>query len=121
MNPESSYAWRKQLIWGVVLVGAGVTIFLGQMDLIEVRGLWHYWPLLMVVGGINKMIGYPSAKHFSSGLWMVFLGLWLFAWFDGMLGLDSWPFLVIACGVSMIVEPLARQRSAPNEENRNEK
>ena len=124
MNTDTSYEWRKQLMWGLVLVGVGVTVFLDRMDMIDVQQMWHYWPLLMVVFGINKMIGYPTAKHFSSGLWSVFIGLWLFAVLEHLFGLtlrNSWPFFIIACGVSMIVEPLIKQRFASNEESRNEK
>lgn len=124
MNTESSYEWRKQLMWGLVLVIVGVTFALDQFDLIDIDGLWHYWPLLIVISGINKMIGYPTAKHFTSGLWMVFMGLWLFAVFERLFGLtigNSWPFLIIASGVSMILEPVIQQRFAPNEESRNEK
>lgn len=123
-NASSSYEWRKQLMWGLVLVIVGVTFALDQMDLIDVEGLWHYWPLLIVISGINKMIGYPTAKHFSSGLWMVFIGLWLFAVLDHLFGLtfgNSWPFLIIACGVSMIVEPLIKKRFPSHQEPRNEK
>ena len=124
MNTETSYEWRKQLMWGLVLVCVGVTIFLDQIDVIDVQGIWHYWPLLMVIFGINKMVGYPTAKHFSSGLWMVFTGLWLFAVFEHLFGLtlhNSWPFFIVAAGVSMIVEPLIKQRFAQNEEHSNEK
>ena len=124
MNTDSSYQWRKQLMWGLVLVGAGVTLFLDQADLIDVDHLWHYWPLLMVVFGINKMVGYPTAKHFSSGLWSVFVGLWLFAVFEHIFGLtfrNSWPFFIIAGGACMIIEPLVQRRFAQNEEHRNEK
>lgn len=121
---DSSYKWRQQLMWGLVLVAIGVTIFLAQIDVIEIDGLRHYWPLLLVVFGINKMVGYPTAKHFSSGLWMVFIGLWLFAVFEHIFGLtlrNSWPFFIIASGVSMILEPFIRRRFAQNEESRNEK
>lgn len=123
-NASSSYEWRKQLMWGLVLVIVGVTFALDQMDVIDIRGVWHYWPLLIVISGINKMIGYPTAKHFSSGLWMVFIGLWLFAVLDHMFGLtfrNSWPFLIIACGVSMIIEPIIKKRFPSYEEFRNEK
>ena len=39
VNTENTYEWRKQLLWGVVLIGVGVTFFLGQMDLVDVRDL----------------------------------------------------------------------------------
>lgn len=120
VNTENSYEWRRQLLWGLVLIAVGVTIFLGQMDIIDVHGLWHYWPLLFVISGINKMIGYPTAKHFTNGLWNVFLGLWLYAVFEHEFGLtfwNSWPLPIIACGVTMVLEPLIKKRFAPNEES----
>ncbi|WP_426102017.1 LiaF transmembrane domain-containing protein [Massilia sp. TSP1-1-2] len=124
MKPETSYEWRKQLMWGVVLICFGLGIFLDQMNLVEFRGMWHYSPLLLVVFGINKMIGYPTAKHFTSGLWELFIGLWIFAVFENMYGLtwgNSWPFVIIASGVTMVLEPIIRKRFAPNEEYGNEK
>ena len=111
-------------MWGLLLVLFGLGVFLDQMDLIEFRGMWHYWPLVMVVIGVNKMIGYPTAKHFTSGLWTVFMGLWIFAVFEHMFGLtwqNSWPFVIIASGVSMILQPIIKKRFAPNEEPGHEK
>ncbi len=124
MKLDTSYEWRRQFMWGLLLIVVGVTIFLDQMDLIEIRSVWHYAPLLLVVFGINKMIGYPTAKHFTNGLWEVFIGLWLFAVFEDMYGLtfrNSWPFVIIASGISMILEPIIKKRFAPNEELGNEK
>jgi hypothetical protein len=118
VNTENSYEWRKQLLWGLVLIAVGVTIFLDQMDIIEVDGLWHYWPLLLVVNGINKMIGYPTAKHFTSGLWSMLIGLWLFAVIENEFGLtfgNSWPLPIIVCGITMVLEPLIKKRFAANE------
>jgi hypothetical protein len=120
VNTENSYEWRRQLLWGLVLIGVGITFFLDQMDYIVVEGLWHYWPLLLVVIGINKMIGYPTAKHFTSGLWTMFVGLWLFAVIEHEFGLtfgNSWPLPIIACGITMVIEPLIKKRFAPNEES----
>ena len=108
-------------MWGLALVCVGVAIFLDQMDMVEINGLWHYSPLLLVVFGINKMIGYPTAKHFTSGLWLMFMGVWLFAIFENMFGLtfrNSWPFGIIASGISMMLEPFIQKRFAANEELR---
>ena len=124
MKPETSYEWRRQLMWGVVLICFGVGVFLDQMNVVEMGGMWHYSPLLLVVFGINKMIGYPTAKHFTSGLWMLFMGLWIFAVFERMYGLtwsNSWPFVIIASGVTMVLEPIIKKRFAPNEELGHEK
>jgi len=120
VNTDNSYEWRKQLLWGVVVIVVGSIILLDQMDMVDAHGLWHYWPLLLVVSGINQMIGYPTAKHFTNGLWTMFMGLWLFAVFEHEFGLtwsNSWPLPIIACGVTMVLEPLIKKRFAANQES----
>lgn len=124
MSNESSYEWRKQLMWGLVLICVGLAFFADQMGWAELRSMWHYAPLLLVIIGVNKMIGYPTARDFTSGLWLMFMGLWLFAVFERLFGLtfgNSWPIFIIASGVSMILEPFIKRRFAQNEESRNEK
>ncbi|MES2150759.1 MAG: DUF5668 domain-containing protein [Pseudomonadota bacterium] len=111
-------------MWGLLLIGFGLAVFLDRIDMFDIDGMWHYWPLVLVVLGVNKMIGYPSARHFTSGLWSVFIGLWLFATFEGLYGLtfaNSWPFLIIAWGVTMILEPFIHTRFASNTESGHEK
>lgn len=124
MNTESSYEWRRQLMWGLLLVGFGTAVFLDQLGLFDLSEVWHYWPLILIVFGVNKMIGFPTARHFINGLWLVFLGCWVFATSEGMFGLswrNSWPFLIIALGVKMILEPFIKTRFADNTESDHEK
>lgn len=116
MQGNSSYEWRRQLVWGLVIVGVGVALFLDTMDMIELENLWHYAPLVLVIVGMNKMVGYPTARHFTNGLWEMVIGLWLFAVFEGMYGLtfkNSWPILVIAFGIKLALEPWIRARFSP--------
>ena len=111
------YHWRKQLMWGLLLVGLGGALLLDQLELVDIYDLWHYWPLILVVIGINKMIGYPTAADFTSGLWTMFIGLWLFANFEHMFGMtfrNSWPYLIIAWGITLILKPFIRERFAIN-------
>lgn len=120
MNSEASYHLRRQVLWGLVLVGLGVAFLLDQMDVFDVRSLWHYAPLLLVVVGINQTIGYPSAREFSNGLWTVFIGLWLFAVLEGLWGLtwgNSWPLFIIISGITMAIRPIAERRFGPKEGN----
>ncbi|MGX4640081.1 LiaF transmembrane domain-containing protein [Massilia sp. SYSU DXS3249] len=120
MNTENNYAARKQIMWGVVLIAVGVIFLLDRMDIVDLRSLWHYWPLLIVAAGINQTIGYPSAREFSNGLWTVFIGLWLFAVFEGYFGLtfrNSWPLFLLMWGVQMVLAPVVQRRFPQTKEN----
>ncbi len=124
MKLDTTYEWRRQVMWGLLLVSFGAIVLLDQTDLIDAHSLWHYAPLVLVAFGINKMIGYPTAKHFTNGLWEVFMGLWVFAVLEKMFGLtwgNSWPFAIIVCGVTIMLEPIIKRHFCPNEELGNEK
>lgn len=117
MNTYNSYHWRKQVMRGLLIAGVGAALLLEQMDLLYFDDLWHYWPLIMVVVGINKVIGYPTARDFTSGLWTMFIGVWLFANFEHIAGLtfeNSWPYVVIFAGVTIVLKPFIRERFATN-------
>jgi len=121
MNSEASYHLRRQVLWGLVMIGLGVAFLLDQYDLFDVHTLWHYAPLLLVVAGINQTIGYPSGREFANGLWTVLIGLWLFAVLDGLFGLtwsNAWPLLIIITGITMAVRPIAERRFNAHKENR---
>lgn len=119
MSSENGYRQRKQMMWGLVLIVVGVVFLLDRMGLADVDELWHYWPLLLVVAGINQTIGYPSAREFTNGLWMVFIGLWLFAVLEGFLGLsfrNSWPLFILMWGLQLVLGPLIARRFPSSKE-----
>lgn len=122
MGTEQNYTTRKQIMWGLVLIGLGVIFLLDRMDILDASSVWHYWPLLLVVVGINQTIGYPSAREFRNGLWTIFVGLWLFAVFEGLFGLtfrNSWPLFLLMAGAQLILAPvLARRFSDATPESR---
>jgi hypothetical protein len=124
MDDDDSYRWRRQLVWGLLLVGLGVAVFLDQMGIVETENLWHYWPLVLVVIGINRTIGYPSARDFVGGLWTALIGIWLFATLEGLFGLtfwNSWPIFIIISGVTIALEPIVARRFKSKPGERHEK
>ena len=125
MDNKDAYHWRKQVVSGLLLIAVGAIVLLDRMYYIDAGSFWHYWPLLLVVVGINQTIGYPSEREFGNGLWTVFIGLWLFACLEHVLGLtfrNSWPLFILAWGVKMVVQPLIARRFALNHpENQHEK
>ena len=113
MDTEQNYTTRKQIMWGLVLIALGVIFLLDRMNMVEAETLWHYWPLVMVVAGINQTIGYPSAREFKSGLWTTFVGLWLFAAQEQIFGLtyaNSWPLFLLMAGLQLVLAPVIARR-----------
>ena len=123
MNTEDAYRLRKQVVWGLILILVGGAVLLDRLGYMDVESLWRYWPLLLVAVGINQTIGYPSPKEFRGGLWLVFIGLWLFAVFEHLFGLtfrNSWPLFILAWGVKLVLDPFITRRFANNQGNRHE-
>lgn len=118
MHTEEAYRWRKQAVWGLLLIAAGTVVLfdrLGYLDIGPVWDYWHYWPLLLVVGGINQAIGSPTPRELGGGLWTAFIGLWLFACFEHVFGLtfgNSWPLFILAFGLKLVLQPLVARRFA---------
>ncbi|MGJ9419657.1 LiaI-LiaF-like domain-containing protein [Massilia sp. CMS3.1] len=119
MGTENSYTTRKQMMWGLVLIAVGTIFLLDRMEFFDASTVWHYWPLLLVVVGINQTIGYPSAREFKSGLWTIFVGLWLFAVFEGLFGLtfrNSWPLFLLMAGTQLVLAPVIARRFPESKE-----
>jgi hypothetical protein len=124
VNKPSSYHARKQVMWGLLLIGFGAAIILDRMDMFEFDQVWHYLPLVLTVMGINKMIGYPTARDFCKGFWQASLGVWLFVCLENLYGMtfgNSWPILIVIYGVELILEPLLTKHIATDMESNNEK
>jgi hypothetical protein len=50
----------RDLFWPVIMIGVGLVLFLfglGRLPLVELTGLWRWWPLLLVMVGIDWLIG----------------------------------------------------------------
>lgn len=124
MKQKSSYYWRQQLIWGALMMVAGILFLLDWINLLDIAQLWQYWPALLVIFGLNKLIDPQSARQFLSGLWMINFAAWFYVSNQELWGLNfynSWPLLLIACGAGMVLEPLLNKYFIENREYGNEK
>ncbi|MCA1856404.1 DUF5668 domain-containing protein [Massilia oculi] len=113
---EDAYRSRKQAVWGILMIVIGTVILLDRLDYIDAGAYWRYTPLLLVIVGINQAIGSPAVREFGNGLWTIFIGLWLFACFTHLFGLNfrnSWPLFLLAWGVKLLCQPLLERRLAP--------
>jgi len=114
MSPSVSRR-RSQTLAGVSLIVLGTVFFLDQMEIVAMQDVWQYWPLMLVAGGVIRMVDPASPREIASGFWTMLIGVWLFANFEGWYGINfgnSWPALLIGWGISLLLRPLLQMRLA---------
>nr|WP_315396104.1 DUF5668 domain-containing protein [uncultured Duganella sp.] len=113
MNVETAYQWRKQLVWGLLMIAVGCAILLERAGYLEfelnIATLWRYWPWLVVIAGVTQIIPPTTPQYLLSGLGSIFFAGWWYVSFNRVWGWgfgDTWPALIVACGVGMLLRPL---------------
>lgn len=107
-----------QVAVGVLMIAVGAIFLLDNLYYLDMGPLWRYWPLIFVVFGIQKLVNAEKRDDFGSAIWLFFLAAWLFVSFNHVWDLDfgdTWPFLIIAWGVSTIWKSLGRPVSRNKE------
>jgi hypothetical protein len=100
----------QDAVIGIILVLFGTVMLLNQLEIISmydlhIYSIWQLWPFIFVVIGIGKLADAPSLSHIGKGIWLIFLGLWLYVSINHVYGLgfgETWPAMLIAWGISMM-------------------
>jgi len=90
---------------GIMLVAIGLIVLLDSLHVYDLGNIIGYWPLILVIFGIRKMIVGRSPRRFPKGAFTIFLGLWLFAAFNHLWGIrlvETWPAVLIGLGITMV-------------------
>lgn len=97
-----------QLLFGLVLLGLGVVLLLGRLEIVELSfweivGTW--WPLLIVAAGLAALATVPRAWPGPVALVAVgvFLQLARLELFELDLGSLIWPIVLIVIGLTLLV------------------
>ena len=91
------------------------------MGQLQLGSLSAWWPMILVVIGLNKILQPAASRNLHGGLWMVAVGFWLQActmnWYGLTFG-NSWPLLLVLYGLSIILQaghPGPRSREVRHE------
>jgi len=87
---------------GALLIAVGTVVLLDHMDVIHADRFWKYWPVLLIIVGIAKLVN--EGKRVG-GLLLILMGGFLLAEHLGYTSLTwatVWPALLIAAGIAMI-------------------
>jgi hypothetical protein len=111
-----SYPQRSSgaVVLGLLLVAAGVAMFLDRTGALPTPWRLSVWPLLLMGYGIARLT--QPRLDGPGGLFFLLVGAW---WLSGVLGwlsmVRTWPLLIVALGLSVVFEVVtAVPRGAPD-------
>ena len=111
MEPRSTWRATPQVVLGLIIVAVGVLFTLDNMDLLDAREYLRYWPALLVVYGIGKMLQPRSTPGRFAGSLFTLAGLVLLIDKLYLLSFrlwDFWPLIIVLIGLSLIWRANAR-------------
>ena len=102
--------WRQMAI-GIALILYGLLFLAERINALPPWALeFRWWPLIVLVIGLSKLIQPRTANDIGSSVTMTFLGLWFLVvandWF-GLTWRNSWPLALVAAGSGMVVRSMA--------------
>ena len=114
---ENTHHSRKRIIWGVILIGVGCMFLLERMDLLEISGFWHLWPIFIALSGVVDVLAATRIRHITRGFNQIIIGTWLFACLEHLWGCtfgNSWPILLIGFGMCIAVDGMVASSKKSN-------
>jgi drug/metabolite transporter (DMT)-like permease len=106
-DPSLHHHGRFRVFAGILLVAIGTLLLLDHLGYLTVEPLRRYWPFLITLVGVGAILRASHARRMLGGLWLAFLGLWLFVSHEHVWGLwpgNSWPILIIFTGAIVMAK-----------------
>lgn len=94
-----------RLLFGLVLLTVGVLITLDNLDLMETGYILQWWPAILVVIGLAKLLGLGTTRHLVWGTAFTVFGVLMLG--DALERWDFefwnfWPLVMIFVGASLL-------------------
>jgi predicted membrane protein len=103
----------SNIVFGLILVTVGVLFLLRNFDVLYIRNIWQYWPLLLIAAGLSKVL-WGRAEERTFGLVATFIGSVFLARtvFDVDVNLGQlWPVILVIVGVSTVLRAMQGPRA----------
>lgn len=98
---------QGSVITGVIIVGVGVVLLLAQIGVFRFHDAWRFWPAVLVLFGVARLMDTPTPTHVVWGSTMILIGSLLLLHYFGHFryGMDElWPLFVIGGGLSLLFQ-----------------
>jgi len=94
-----------QLVLGIIIVGLGLLFLLDNFQILHAASYWHYWPVLLIMGGLLKLfdvgdqpgkvwgglLGTAGVVLLLDNLDVIHVDIWKF-----------WPVFLIVAGSALV-------------------
>lgn len=112
MNEAPRFPLTEKIVAGVFLILLGALFILDNLRIVDAGSLWDYWPLLLIVPGVTRLLApaRPGQKLWGAIL-LVVGGLLLLRNLD-ILWIPFhkvWPFVLVAFGGYLILQTMGRR------------
>lgn len=109
---KNRFTISSRVLAGIFLVAIGGFMLLMKLGYVEDISIWRYFPVILILAGIIKIIQAQSGDEQRSGAWLTFVGVWMLVSFTRMFDLtfsDTWPALIVGIGIGMIWKSLTSE------------
>jgi hypothetical protein len=115
MDEAPRFPLTEKIVAGVFLILLGTLFILDNLRIVDAGSLWDYWPLLLIIPGVTRLLAPARPGQKAWGAILVAVG--------GLLLLRNldivwipfhkvWPFLLVVFGGYLIFQTASR-RAAP--------
>lgn len=108
-NGEKQRIPTDKLVFGVLLVVAGLLMFGAQINLWNMRDFWRLWPLFLIFLGLVSEIDALRSRKSDGGMFLLGVGTWMLVgtnqWFGLSVG-TAMPIGVVIVGALMVVHAI---------------
>jgi hypothetical protein len=110
---EARRSVSSQLVIGSVIVFLGLLFTLDNLDLLDSGPILRYWPIVLVMIGLTRLLGFGNRPQMVAGGLFTVAGLWLLLGNLGILHVsiwDLWPLAFVIAGASLVISSIGRRR-----------
>lgn len=118
METKSPFHTTPQFVLGLIILTLGVLFTLHNMELINAREYLRYWPALLIVFGIAKLLQPAGSPGRMVGVIFALVGAALLAdrlYLFEFRVWDFWPLIFVIIGGAVIWRAMARKQARPHQ------
>ncbi|HEU4852693.1 MAG TPA: DUF5668 domain-containing protein [Telluria sp.] len=115
MNEDTNKRIPAQVVLGLVVIGMGLLFLLDNLNILEINGVFHFWPMVFMLIGVLKVYDSHDNAGRAFGLVLIAIGVMLTLRHMGYIHFGwrtIWPVLLIGIGGLVVVNALRTRSGA---------